>query len=320
MTPPPALVGLDWGTSALRAYLLGADGVVLERRAEPWGVMQLPGGDFAAAFDAVTGAWRARHPGVPVVAAGMVGSAQGWVHVPYRPCPAGVDELAAALAPAHGGALHVVPGVAQLGDRPDVMRGEETQIAGALARHPALAAGALLVLPGTHSKWAHVAGGRVRAFATYLTGELFAALRDHSILGRPAREAGAAPAPDDADAAFARGVLAARDSAAGVAPLLFSARALVLAERLAADASVDYLSGLLVGDEVRGGLAGRAAEPLALVGEPALCRRYAAALRLFGVADVPVVDDAAPGGLWRIAERAGLVADRVAPSREAFPA
>ena len=108
-------------------YLLGADGAVLDRRAAGWGILHVPDGDFAAAFDSVTGGWRAHQPGIPAVAAGMVGSAQGWVQAPYCACPAGVEELAAALTRVPNGALHVVPGVAQSGP-PDVMRGEETEV------------------------------------------------------------------------------------------------------------------------------------------------------------------------------------------------
>ena len=305
MTAAPSLLALDWGTSTLRACLLGAGGAVVERRTEPWGVMHLPDGGFAAAFERTTGGWRARWPALPVIAAGMVGSSQGWVQVPYRPCPVGVDDLAAALVPVEGGALHVVPGVMQLDERPDVMRGEETQVVGALDLHPRLAERALLVLPGTHAKWVRVADGRLDAFATYMTGELFAVLRDHSILGRAARATSAAD-PAAADAAFARGVLAARDAASGVAPLLFGARALPLLGWLAPEAGLDYLSGLLIGDELRCGLAD-GAERLALVGDGALCRRYAAALRLFGLEDVPVIEGAAEQGLWCIARRAGLV-------------
>src|SRR5690242_68978 len=106
-----ALIALDWGTTSLRAYLLAADGAVLDERAEPWGIMRVPDGDFAAPFAAVTNAWRERRPALPAVAAGMIGSAQGWVQAPYCPCPAGAERLAAALVLAGGGALHVVPGV-----------------------------------------------------------------------------------------------------------------------------------------------------------------------------------------------------------------
>ncbi|HEV7990271.1 MAG TPA: 2-dehydro-3-deoxygalactonokinase [Gemmatimonadaceae bacterium] len=309
------LIALDWGTSALRGYLLGEDGVVLATRSEPWGIMQLPDGGFVAAFDSMTSEWRTRAPRAPVIAAGMVGSAQGWIEAPYCPSPAGAAELAHALARVDGDRLRIVPGVIQRGRAPNVMRGEETQIVGALASHPELADDALLVLPGTHSKWVRVSDARIREFTTCMTGELFAVLSTGSILGRFARDAGRAPAPDVATDAFSRGVLAARASALGITPLLFSARSLVLTGALAPEASLEYLSGLLIGDEVRCGLAD-GARPRALVGEPVLCARYVCAMGLFGVEPVPVLGDAAPAGLWAIAQHA-LLASPTRPNPDA---
>jgi 2-dehydro-3-deoxygalactonokinase len=142
--------------------------------------------------------------------------------------------------PATGRArLHIVPGVIQRGAVPDVMRGEETQIVGALERVPGLGAGARLALPGSHCKWVTVESSVIRSFTTYLTGELFAVLREHSILGRPAREASqhaaaGGPVPGVASwESFDRGVIAARDSApAGATALLFSTRTLVLTGQL----------------------------------------------------------------------------------------
>ena len=298
------LIALDWGTSSLRAYLLGEGGTVLDHRAERWGIMQLPEGGFEAAFNEVTGAWLAERSALRVIAAGMVGSMQGWLEAPYCAAPAGADELARSMVEVAAGPLFIVPGVAQQGDPPNVMRGEETQIVGALALHPELAADSLLVLPGTHSKWVRVRAGLVRGFETYVTGELFAVLLAHSILGRPSR--GASPPLQAAAAdAFERGVIAARESERGVAPLLFSARALVLAGRLDAAASPDYLSGLLIGDEIRCGRAAGAA-PSALLGDADLCARYVQAFELFGTTGVRVLEDTAPAGLWTIAEHARL--------------
>ena len=307
MTATPSLIALDWGTSSLRALLLDGTGNVIESRTEPWGLMHLPGGDFGAAFHAVTAPWRAHTPGLPAIAAGMVGSAQGWVHAPYCTAPAGAAELAAALTRVSRADLSIVPGISTCGERPDVMRGEETQVVGVLEAYPALAADSLVILPGTHSKWVRVLEGRVGDFTTFITGELFAVLRDHSVLGRFASAAEGASDRSARDDAFARGVRAAQASGPGIAPLLFSARALVLAERLAADASLEYLSGLLIGDELRCGLAG-GRRPAALIGDASLCGRYAAALQLVGIDDVPVIGGAAERGLWSIALRAGLVA------------
>lgn len=297
------LIGLDWGTSTLRAYLIGDDGAVLETRAEPWGIMQLPPGGYAAALDAVTSEWRTRGPDLPIIASGMVGSAQGWTEAPYCPAPAGAAELARALHPAGEGRLAIVPGVVQRGVSPNVMRGEETQIVGALAMHPGLADDAMLVLPGTHSKWVRVSRAHIGAFTTFMTGELFAVLSASSILGRLARDAGR-PVTEEAEReAFARGVMAAGDAAQGLAPTLFSARSLVLTGQLAAEASLAYLSGLLIGDEVRCGLA-EGAPPDALIGDRALCERYRSALALFGLDAVPLIGEAAPAGLWSIAQHA----------------
>jgi 2-dehydro-3-deoxygalactonokinase len=303
----PRLVALDWGTSSLRAYLLGADGAVLDSARADEGIMQLAGGDFAGAFERIAGAWRRRWPGLPALAAGMIGSAQGWVEAPYLPCPAGAEDLATALTAVPGDALLVVPGVAQLAPVPNVMRGEEAQVFGALALRPELAGRGRLLLPGTHAKWVTVADGRITGFETYMTGELFAVLRSHSILGRFAPDGAPAPSAAAGDAAFLRGVAAAR-AGDGIAGLLFSARALVLTGGLAPGESLDYLSGLLIGDEIRAARPDPAT-PLLLVGDPALCARYARALAAFGVTDAAEVAEATVTGLWRIACVAGLVAN-----------
>lgn len=296
----PRLVALDWGTSSLRAYLLGADGVILDRRAEPLGILNVPGRDFAAAYDAITSTWRSRHPGLPCIASGMIGSAQGWMEAPYADVPADVEGVARTLVAVPSVGLRIVPGLAQRGRAPDVMRGEETQLFGAMAELPALAEDAVVVLPGTHSKWARVARGRIERFTTYMTGELFAVLSHHSILGRLAEGTSSG---GTAGAAFARGVRHARDAGAGLASLVFSARSAVLVGDLPAAASLAFLSGVLIGDEVRAGLA-TGDRPRALIGEPALCARYAAALGEFGVGDVAILGDTGPSGLWQIARRA----------------
>jgi 2-dehydro-3-deoxygalactonokinase len=297
----PRLIALDWGTTSLRAYLLGDDGVVLDRRSEPMGVLQVPGQDFAGVFHAVTSEWRDRNPDLPAVASGMIGSAQGWIEAPYVDVPADVDAVVRTLATEPTSGLRIVSGLAQRGAAPDVMRGEETQLFGAMTRSPALARSGTVLLPGTHSKWARVVDGLIEGFSTYMTGELFAVLRDHSILGRLAdatASAGSATAP-----AFLRGVRIARGATSGLASLLFSARSAVLVGDLPASESLDYLSGLLIGDEVRSGLA-RGERPRAIIGEPALGERYMAALREFDVHDVELLGDTSPEGLWHIGRRA----------------
>jgi 2-dehydro-3-deoxygalactonokinase len=321
MTPAPRLIGLDWGTTRLRAFLLGADGTVLDARAQPWGVRQLPEGGFAAALAAVADGW----PRCPVLASGMVGSRSGWREAPYVDLPADVHAVAAALTrvrDAEGRDLAIVPGLRHAA-APDMLRGEETQVIGTLALRPELAAQATLLLPGTHSKWVTVRDGTVVDFATCMTGELYALLSRHSILAG-AGTAVAGSSPPDRDNAFVRGVQAARDSgAAGALSRLFSVRALMLDNRLDASAVPDYLSGLLIGEELRGALAaGRAdrATPLHMVGDAGLCARYRTAAACFSLQASAAVEGAAAQGLWRIALAAGLVDESaVMPSGEVLP-
>jgi 2-dehydro-3-deoxygalactonokinase len=284
----PCLIGLDWGTTSLRSMLIDTTGQVIEERVRPWGITRLPPGGFRAAYDTLTAEW----PDLPRLAAGMVGSRQGWIEAPYCPAPAGVAALAANLATVPDTGLAIVPGIVLPGSRPDVMRGEETQVIGALGD----ADSGCVLLPGSHSKWVDVKAGRIMSFRSFMTGEVFAALRDHTILG-------AFPAPDAIDeSAFDRGVQAAHTSEDGIAALLFSARALVLTGQLPAEAARDYLSGLLIGDELRA--APRGAHPL-LIGDPALCERYRRAMHLCDIPARIAAPGAAAAGLWRIAmERA----------------
>lgn len=305
------LIALDWGTSSLRAWLLADDGEVIDARTARRGIMQIEDGDFAAVYRDVVGDWVDMHGDLPALACGMIGSRGGWAEAAYVECPAELAGLADRLLriEADPVALHIVPGVMQPpGGRvlPDVMRGEETQVLGALAVAPELAERGLLVLPGTHCKWVHIADHRLTAFTTYMTGELFAVLRKHSILGKPAHDS---ELPSDT-AAFELGVDTARETGeAGIAAALFSTRSRMLVGEITAEATPDYLSGLLIGDELRSATVGLdKVPPLRLIGDAALCARYRRALARFDVDDVAEIPDAARLGLWRIAEVAGLVA------------
>jgi len=315
-----ALIALDWGTTSLRAYLYDAAGNVLATRASTAGIMNLPRsaeqGGFDAAFDDACGAWLDAAPGTPVIAAGMVGSAQGWLEAPYVETPASADALAAGIVrvqAACGATLNIVPGVLQRGELPNVMRGEETQIFGALGDDPAGADSgkpALIGLPGTHAKWAMVQAGRIERFHTFMTGEVFGALREHTILGRTM------VTPDRPDSeSFLRGVDIARDKGqAGVLATVFSSRTLGLTGQLSREQQPDYLSGLLIGHELAGleavlaqqhlSLAGQS---LRLIGNEALCERYRAALARFGCTQAELIRQATERGLWRVASQAGLV-------------
>jgi len=301
-----ALIAIDWGTTAARAYRLDARGRILDKKSAPLGVQKVARGDFPAALDALLG--DSTDAGVPRIACGMVGSRQGWVEAAYLRCPADLAAIAAALTPVPGSRLAIVPGLIchDADGIPDVMRGEETQILGALGdRRPR--SPRLVILPGTHSKWARVGTGGIEAFATFMTGELYALLHDHSIIARLAAASGG-----DA-AAFARGVRVSLRDAAALAHDLFSARTLPLTGALAPDGVADYLSGLLLGAEIA---AARRWAPrdaveegaVTVVGDAALCARYRQALAVAGVRAAAGRPEAAARGLWRIARHAGMVA------------
>lgn len=311
----PQLLALDWGTSSLRAFLM-ADGKVLETRHSPHGIQHLPQSErlgFETAFSLIAGGWLAMWPHLPVVACGMVGSAQGWREAPYVRCPADVQALAerSVIVPSGlGPDILIAPGVLfddpqQL---PDVMRGEEIQIAGALLMNPQWAGRVTIVLPGTHSKWARIENGQIVDFATYLTGELFAVLKKHSILGRLMTDD--EPLVRDAQSAFELGLATARDSGPGDFPhQIFATRTLGLTGRLPHAALAEYLSGLLIGHELVAGIKHAAPDtPLVLIGEPELCQRYVRALAYLGKHDAIVLDNTAPAGLWNLACAAGLIA------------
>lgn len=289
------MIGVDWGTSSFRAYRLAADGAVLERREAARGILQVEAGRFADVLRDAVGDWIAAGER-RVLLSGMVGSRQGWVEVPYVPCPAGLAELAAGLAsvPFEGAEVLLVPGMSAEGPEgvPEVMRGEETQVLGASSRAD------LVCLPGSHSKWARVSGGRIEGFTTHLTGEAFAALRGHTILGRMMRDGGGEPA------AFDRGVARAGDPG-GLLHHLFGVRTLGLFGQLADVGAADYLSGLLIGHEVRSAMPQGAA--VHLIGSAGLCARYARAVELCGGRASVDEGEAAARGLAAIGEHAAWI-------------
>jgi 2-dehydro-3-deoxygalactonokinase len=308
-----SLLGLDWGSSSLRAFLLGPGGKVLAERSNGQGASTLSGVPaFAETLQGIAGDWLAAQPGLPVLACGMVGSQHGWRDVPYAACPADAAALAAGMLSSPGQEIKIVPGMLYDDGAlpPDLMRGEETQVVGALQLQPALRAASCIVLPGTHSKWAQVNDGRLRRFATHMTGELFAVLRTHSVLGRLMGDSGGF-----AEHAFLSGVDAARDRGhLGMSHQIFAARSLGVTGRAPASDLADYLSGLLVGHELRAGLAwrdaaGLANAPLALVGSAVLCQRYTLALLRFQAKPPLLLDNTAPAGLYHLARAAGMIKD-----------
>ncbi|PAW51985.1 2-dehydro-3-deoxygalactonokinase [Pseudomonas moraviensis] len=320
------LIALDWGTTSLRAYKLAAGAVVLEQRALSFGIMQLPktprvinGGEctdgFELAFEEACGDWLDAQPDLPVIACGMVGSAQGWREAAYCETPANVANLGNSLqtlVSLRGTRVHIVPGVIQRSRLPNVMRGEETQVLGVLQNLPAEAGGDLLIgLPGSHSKWVEVIDGCITHFDTFMTGEVFAVLSEHSILGRTQQQGAAFDG-----LAFDRGVQVALsvDGELGVLSTLFSARTLGLTGELVPTAQADYLSGLMIGHELVALAAVQRRRrhsvhlpAIILIGNAQLCARYGRALEACGFARVTLAEQATERGLWQLALAAGLL-------------
>jgi 2-dehydro-3-deoxygalactonokinase len=300
-----ALIAIDWGTTSARAYRIDGSGAVLDVKSAPLGIQAVTDRQFDVALDALLEGWR--EEAVPRIACGMIGSRQGWTEAPYLNCPVDLAGLGRNLARTPGGELAIVPG-AQCVDAsriPDVMRGEETQIVGALAPS---AQRMLAVLPGTHSKWAIVDDGQLRSFATFMTGELFAVLLAHSILGRMADRTEPAHATGEA---FESGVVKGL-AGAGFSHVIFGARTLALMGELAPRDVAEWLSGVLIGQEIQAARAWVQAQrgdidAVTVIGGEGLGARYMNALAHAGIAAHLGPADAAATGLFRIAQRARIV-------------
>ena len=297
-----ALVAVDWGTTNRRGYLIGQDGAGLDRQADGLGLANVDGGGFRSAFDSLIAPWSEAYGALPALLSGMVGASTGWKEAPYCAVPVDIDELANNLeAAADDLPIWIVPGVMvrRRNEMPDVMRGEEVQAIGA-----ATEGDSLLILPGTHSKWVQMAGRRIVDFKTFMTGDLHAAVLNHTVVSALA---GAGGDPR----AFERGVDAGRAHHGELTHILFGARSRVLFGELSADDVADYLSGLLIGAEIAAGTETykTAAGPVQVVGGDTLSALYHRALTHSGIEARIADTDRIGMTYWNVAVRAGIVAD-----------
>ena len=273
MTKP--FIGLDWGTTSFRAYLVDGEGAVTDTVSASEGILAVKDGAFEAALESRISHW---DKALPVIASGMITSRQGWVELPYVDCPAGPEDLAKTIHVkqlASGRVVHFLTGLhlksESLGH--DVMRSEETQVFGAMY------SGAMhFVTPGTHSKWIDVNDGKITNFATYVTGETFAVMKAHSILGR-------LMANDvDDDHEFLKGVDRAFADPAGLLHKLFSARSLALYHELEPAKISSYLSGLIIGSEVSHAVSMRdSTNHYEILASPGIGGKYLAAMKHAGL-------------------------------------
>lgn len=272
-----AWIAVDWGTSNLRAWAMDADGGVLAEATSDRGMGSLAPGGFEPALLALVGDWLEAGRRMPVIACGMVGARQGWVEAAYGPVPGPpLPDLPAVRPPVSDPRLDVriLPGLAQKAP-PDVMRGEETQIAGLLAREPRF--GGVACLPGTHSKWAHLSAEEVVSFVTFMTGELFALLGTASVL----RHSLTGDGWSEEDFTEALNETLARPER--LAALLFRIRAASLLEGQPAARARARLSGLLIGAELAAARPWWLGREVVVIGEGHLAARYVQALASQGV-------------------------------------
>ncbi|MDI7773879.1 2-dehydro-3-deoxygalactonokinase [Asticcacaulis sp. EMRT-3] len=298
----PALIACDWGTTNFRMFLFGTDGEIIERHAANIGLKNLGVLSFEEALHSVMKGDFAR-PDLPILLSGMVGSRQGWEQAPYVPCPASLAAIADGIvkAPSDKLKVSIVPGLSA--EDPEthihnVMRGEETQIFGL--------AGAkgegVFILPGTHSKWAKVENGVIEGFNSYMTGEMFSLLKSNSILGDLMAD------DIDDEAAFKLGVDRAMNDKSFLS-LIFSVRTEGLFGNIKPESLSSYLSGLLIGSEVRVEILRHGVRPVGIIGDGTLSKLYKRALNHTGFSDVVIHDgdEASASGLWTIAQQAELV-------------
>ena len=271
MSTTDGFIAIDWGTTNRRIFVVDPDGSVAARTSDARGVTAIERGGFGKEIRQI----QARFGKRPMLLAGMVGSDRGWIEMPYLPCPCDIDTLGTAMKLTDAGAV-IVPGVSyHAGDRYDVMRGEETQLLGAIAGGIAPSDG-VVCHPGTHAKWARIEGGAMTSFRTVMTGELFALLKAHSILA-PQLDHPVTPAKAFLDG-VARGLRGDELTAE-----LFSIRARGLLGGLPVEDAASFASGLLIGTDLRTGLSfAGGCEPITLIGDPRLTMLYAAALEAEG--------------------------------------
>jgi 2-dehydro-3-deoxygalactonokinase len=288
-------VAIDWGTSSFRGYLLGKDGRIIEKIRDDCGILRVPDGDFDSVLDQQLNRFTGALGDPTILCSGMITSKNGWLETPYVTCPAGIEELAANLKQLESrqrGKIYFVPGVCQYKPHTDVMRGEESQLAGLEIKGKQL-----VILPGSHSKWVELSDGRIQRFFTCLTGELFEAVSNHTILRF-------LPQLANDQEQFLRGVRHGyQQRGAGLFSTLFQMRARMLLTEEAEGR--DYLSGLFLGTEIGEGMDGgfRPDGEIVILGREELTVLYQLALAELGLSSRLKDEDIVAKGLFQIVKK-----------------
>lgn len=300
------MIGLDWGTTSFRAFLIDQDGHVLDQKTNKNGILAVPNNDFEGVLISAIKVWLDKHPALPIVASGMITSRNGWLETPYLSLPANINDFANALTPltlSNDLVIHFITGASYKNenDVPDIMRGEETQIIGEIEASD----NEIFLLPGTHSKWAITQDEKIIGFTSFMTGEVYAALKDHTILGALMKECSSLN-----DDAFLKGVLMQQKQDISILHQIFTTRTLALFDKLENEDIADYLSGLLIGEEIKSALNQYDANKetiIKIIGRGDLAARYARALDAFGLNHKIINDEVTAMGHYKIAKKAGLL-------------
>ena len=300
------MIGLDWGTTSFRAFLIDQDGHVLDQKTNENGILAVPNNAFEGVLISAIKVWLDQHPALPIVASGMITSRNGWLETPYLSLPANINDFANALTPltlSNDIVIHFITGASYENKNgvPDIMRGEETQIIGEVEASD----NEIFLLPGTHSKWAITQDEKIIGFTSFMTGEVYAALKEHTILGALMKECSSLN-----DDAFLKGVLMQQKQDISILHQIFTARTLALFDKLENEDIADYLSGLLIGEEIKSALNQYDANKetiIKIIGRGDLAARYARALDAFGLNHKIINDEVTVMGHYKIAKKAGLL-------------
>ncbi len=297
------LIAIDWGTSSFRAYLIDSAGKVLQKSVAETGILSVENGAFERSLELQLRKFPDISSETPIIAAGMITSRQGLCETPYICCPASAKDLAENLISfesANFGTIWFVPGVNQLLPEPDIMRGEETQLAGIETTEEVVA-----IMPGTHSKWVEVKDQTIMRFKTFMTGELFAIVMKHSILGSVSGSIWS-------DKSFKRGVrkgFSFAETNGGLLSALFQVRVETILGREPGTDSSSHVSGILIGCEIAEAVGSgfNTIEKKLIIGETRLAKIYSMALLECGLDAAVGPDDVSANGLYRIANHKKLI-------------
>ena len=299
MSARPGLVAVDWGSSRFRAYLLDENGNLLDRAENNQGIFCHNQGGYEETLYNTCSQWLQQEPRIPILMAGMIGSRDGWVETEYLPCPVSIRSLGdniMQVTDIHSHPVYIVPGISVFSSStlPEVIRGEETQIFGIL--NQSADKNLLACVPGTHSKWIRVENNQIIRFSTFMTGEVFATVRHCGSISSLLDEC------DFDKNSFLEGICVSQ-SDGGLLHHLFSIRARSLSRQNGLKLNTSYLSGLLIGAEIKSALElYPEVTDIVVIGTDTLIHDYGLAFSAFDIAaNSSTSEKAVVNGLWKLA-------------------